>query len=313
LVVAWEQAFVVGQPVTADTFFTRYLESKFSDLKGNGRRVVLEPTLTRSVEALTDHELALSKLSRYHVVLGALQWTLENIDVHAPFETRPFWQQQEMGLRASPRMPCVVEPTAKLARYGVNLANAFQELRNRSEETWQRVVDRARLGVRHDVQGFRLPARRRGEVELEIVFGRDSDEPMPVEYLSEGQLSYLAMIALCELSDRSSILAFDEPEVHLHPQLLARVMLMLEDVSESVPVLLSTHSDRLLDCIVDPLTSVILCDLNADGVMQLLRPNKDALDRWLEGYTSIGRIIAEGYVDQLFDKPPPRRKLGAQS
>ncbi len=30
---------------------------------------------------------------------------------------------------------------------------------------------------------------------------------MPAEYLSEGQLAYLAMIALCELSDRSSLLS----------------------------------------------------------------------------------------------------------
>jgi predicted ATPase len=237
------------------------------------------------------------------LILDRLRSVLEQIDVQAPFEARPYWQHKELDLRVGARMPSVVETVSKLSRYGVNLANAYQELRNRSGDTWQRVLDRARLGIHHDISDFRMTARRRGEVELELIFLGDSDNAMPVEYLSEGQVSYLAMIALCELSALSSVLAFDEPEIHLHPGLLARVMLMLEKVSQSIPVLLSTHSERLLDCLPDPAASVVLCDLDERGALRIRRPEKEALATWLERYQSIGRVIAEGYTAHLFDEP----------
>jgi predicted ATPase len=229
--------------------------------------------------------------------------TLAGIEVHVPFETRPLWQQRELDLRVGPRWPSQVEPTKTLSRYAVNLANAFQEVRNRGAEVWQRVVERARLGIREDLRDFRISPYGRGQVELEVVFGSAPDKPMPVEYLSEGQLAYLAMVALCELSDQSSVLAFDEPEVHLHPGLLARVVFMLEELSKTVPVILSTHSDRLLDCLSDPAASVVLCDLDEEGATRLRRPNKEALDKWLEDYRGVGSLRAEGYTEQLFDEP----------
>jgi predicted ATPase len=196
-----------------------------------------------------------------------------------------------------------VEPTTKLARYGTNLANAFQELRNRGEETWKRMIDRARLGISHDIRDFRVTPSGRGKVELELVFGNAPDSPMPVEYLSEGQLAYLAMMALCDLAEDASILVFDEPEVHLHPGLLARVVWRLEELSKTVPVVLATHSDQLLDCLSDPAASVVLCDLDARGATRLRRPNKEALDRWLEQYRGVGSVNANGSLEQLFDEP----------
>ena len=127
---------------------------------------------------------------------------------------------------------------------------------------------------------------------------------MPAEYLSEGQLAYLAMIALCELSDRSSLLSFDEPELHLHPALLARVVMMLEELAQDLPVILATHSDRLLDGLSDPGTSVVLCDLDERGVTRLRRPNPESLASWLTDYQGVGRIRTEGYTALLFEAPP---------
>jgi predicted ATPase len=266
------------------------------------RNPIVDEWINRKTSRLKREDLAVSKSANENSLLGVVNAGLNAIDVHTSFETRPLWQCRELDLRQSPRMPATVEATSRLSRYALNLPNAFQELRNRGGDVWQRVIDRSRLGIRHDIADFRLTARRRGEVELEIVFGGDSGHAMPVEYLSEGQLAYLAMTALCELSGQSSILAFDEPECHFHPGLLARVMMMLEKLSQSVPVLLSTHSERLLDCLPNPATSVVLCDLNEVGALRLRRPDKEALARWLEQYQSIGRVIAEGYTAHLFDE-----------
>lgn len=230
---------------------------------------------------------------------------LNAIEVHFPFEARPLWQQRELGINVGPRWPALVEQSSALARYGVNLPNAYQQLRNLGDDTWSRVLERARLGLGDDVRNFRLPPSGRGNIELEVVFGSSPDHPVPAESLSEGQLCYLAFIALSELNHGRSVLAFDEPELHLHPSLLARVVWMLEQVAETTPVVLATHSDRLLDALAEPEASVVLCDLDDQQALRLRRPNAERLASWLRDYRGLGSVRAEGYESHVFADSNP--------
>jgi predicted ATPase len=226
---------------------------------------------------------------------------LGRIEQHVSFETRPLWQQRELDLRVGPRWPAMVEQTGALARYGLNLPNCYQQLRNLGDEVWRRVLERARMGLGDDLRGFRLPASGRGNIELEVVFGSAPDKPLPAECLSEGQLSYLAFIALVELNQERSLLAFDEPELHLHPAMLARVVWMLEQVAETSPVIVATHSDRFLDALADPASSVVLCELDEQRAMRLRRPNAKRLAEWRESYGGLDAIRAEDYELHVSD------------
>lgn len=237
-------------------------------------------------------------------IAKALAWT----EVHVPFETRPIWQQRELDIRVGPRWPSTIERSESLARYALNLPNAFQQLRNMGEDVWSRVIERARLGLGDDVRSFVMSPAGRGNIELEVVYGSAPDDPLPAEYLSEGQLSYLGFLALAELHEKRPVLAFDEPEVHLHPSLLARVVWLLEEASEHAPVILATHSDRLLDALADPVASVVLCDLDEDRSVRLRRPNADKLAEWLEDYRGFGSLRAEGYDAHVFDEPAAKKK-----
>lgn len=257
----------------------------------------LDEIMRRSVQARRIQSSPSSQLPE--IIRGALA----SIELQVPFETRPLWQQRELDIRSSPRLPRPVEPIAQLSRYGIDIANAYLELRNQGGDVWERVLERCRLGIRNDLRNFSNNPARRGETELQLVFGKSSDRPLPVEYLSEGQLSYLCMVALCELSKRSSILAFDEPEVHLHPGLLARVVDMLDELAQVTPVLLSTHSDHLLDCLPNAAASVVLCELDEHGATRLRRPDPEELSRWLKDYRGYGSIRAGGYEPYLFSDP----------
>lgn len=229
---------------------------------------------------------------------------LGRIEQHVPFETRPLWQQHELDVRVGPRWPALVEHSSALARYGLNLPNCYQQLRNLGDDVWTRVLERARMGLGDDLRNFRLTASGRGNIELEVVFGSAPDKPLPAECLSEGQLSYLAFIALVELNHARSVLAFDEPEVHLHPALLSRVVWMLEEVARTCPVIVATHSDRFLDALADPVSSVVLCELDEQRAMRMRRPNAERLKEWLESYRGLGAIRAEGHEAQVFDGGP---------
>ncbi len=249
-------------------------------------------------------ELALPKLEAstapaFQRVIDAL----ERIELHVPFETRPLWQQRAFDIRRGPRWPSEIQQADRLDRYALNLPNAFQQLRNLGGEIWQRVIVRARLGLGDDVRDFRLTPSGRGNIELEVVLASSPDTPLPAEHLSEGQLAYLAFLALVELGHHRSVLVFDEPELHLHPSLLTRVVWLLEKASEGAPVLVATHSDRLLDALHEPDRSVVLCDLDEDRGVRLRRPNKGSLADWLEDYRGLGSLRADGYEAYVFDPP----------
>jgi predicted ATPase len=227
---------------------------------------------------------------------------LERIEHHVPFETRPLWQQRELELRSGARWPEFLAERQRhiLDRYALNLSGCYQHLRNLGGKVWERVVERARLGLGNDLRDFALPPAGRGAIELQLVFG-STPKPVPLDGLSEGQLAYLAFIALAELNHERSLLVFDEPELHLHPALLSRVVGMLEEVAETCPVLIATQSDRLLDALSKPADTVVLCELNERGSTQLRKPNAESLAEWLKSYRGIGSLRAEGYEANIFN------------
>jgi predicted ATPase len=225
---------------------------------------------------------------------------LNGIEVHSAFETRATWQQRELNVTIGPRWPNLLESTARLERYGVNLSNAFQILRNGGNGVWQRVVERAKLGLGEDLRDFSLTPFGRGMVELQVNFGGFPDAPVPVEGLSDGQIAYLCFIALCELKESRSLLFLDEPESHLHPHLVARVGFMLEEAAEAAPVVVATHSNQFLDGLSLPAESVRLCALDEKRATVLQCPNPTRLAEWLEDYAGLGSIRAAGYEQHVF-------------
>lgn len=253
------------------------------------------------------NELALTGLGRVAPkAVERVREALSRIDYQVPFDTRPIRQQKELGdVRKGPRWPNEVERTDKLLRFGTNLANCFNALKNRDAEVWERVLDRARLALGRELRDILIMPSGRGEVAVELRFANIPDRTMPIEVLSEGQLSFLLLIALVELDNSRSIIAFDEPEIHLHPALLINALYLFERATEGCPVILATHSDRLLDALEDPASSVVLCELDENHSVRLLRPDRIRLEKWLKRYRGLGSLRAEGYDFTVFENSEP--------
>lgn len=231
-----------------------------------------------------------------------LKNALEKIDYQAPFETRPLWQQADSDAKG-PRWPAPVEEVDALSRYGTNLAICFLELKNSGNKRWSGILERIQLGLGEDFADFQTKPVGRGKIELRAIFRSAPDHPVPAEFLSDGQLAYLCFVALTEMNRGRSLLAFDEPEVHLHPGLLTRVIWLLEEMAKHTPVVLATHSDKLLDALLEPAKSVVLCQLDSERAVSIQRPDQAALNKWLEDYRGIGEIRTAGYEKHIFPDP----------
>jgi predicted ATPase len=205
-------------------------------------------------------------------------------------------------LRVGPRWPSRPEAHGRVKRYGQELAAALVVLRN-DQRSWNRLITRARAALGPDLSDLLLLPAGAGQLDVAMKL-RSRAEALPVRLLSEGQLSFLVMLAVVELGAGRTLLALDEPDIHYHPELVVNLVQILEELATECPIIVATHSDRLLDAVSDPAGAVILCDLDKDGAARLHRPQPERLADWLESYRGLGALRAEGYQPHVFDGGP---------
>jgi predicted ATPase len=243
-----------------------------------------------------------------HLLAAALLMEeIRRIQVHLPFEVIPSWAARALDRKSSLRGSALLSPADHLDRLGLNLASAFHALKNGfGRAHWEKTLECVQLGLgQHieDVVTWADPGGGNVGLSLKIA---GLDLPIPTSQLSDGMLSYLAFVALFRLDRKPpSLLAFDEPDLHLHPHLLMRVLDFFETMAQDRPVLLATHSDRLLDALRAPERSVVLCEVGPDGATRLLRPDAGALARWLERYRGLGDLRGAGHAASVLTKPEP--------
>lgn len=235
-----------------------------------------------------------------HPAIGRMVAALKAIEVHVPFEVTPAWVGRAHGRQSVLRGSSMIQSATALERLGVNLANAYHALRSDgSEAHWRETMDYVRLGLGERIESVNTRADVAGGAIALWVKLRGRDEQIPAASLSEGTLAYLAFVALFRLPSKRSLLVFDEPELHLHPRLLARVMGFFHGLAERSPVVLATHSRRLLDELHDPAASAVLCELDDADTTRLRYPDRAALDEWLVDYEGLGRVLDAGYEAEV--------------
>jgi len=277
--------------------------------RGSSVKTPSRPDLDTTIEP---HELLLQKLSaftREHPNAGhppdATRFlaALSGVDVHVPFTTGARWVNRALGLTRSMRDPSVIEPVTRLDLGAVNLASAFHDLKNeRSPQHWETTMDYVRLGLGEDIESINTRADAGGGSIGLTLKRRGIQRQEPAFTLSEGMLAYLAFVAIFRLEAPTSLLVFDEPDVHLHPSLLARVVGFAESIGERCPVLITTHSDRLLDYLSDPVGSAVLMELDEKRSTRLLRPDPELYAKWMKDYAGLGDLRADGAERSIFTR-----------
>ena len=225
---------------------------------------------------------------------------LENIDVQVPFEVVPKWVAQAHNRKSEMRSAQPLFHAKRLDRLGTNVAAAFDALlKEQSTPDWEFTMDLVRQGLGDWVEKVVPRSDDTGSVSLWLkVAGRDIQ--IPPAGISAGQLAYLAFVALTRLRPERSILVFDEPELSMHPKMLARVLGLFERVAENTPVLLATHSRRLLDLLDQPAQQVMLLELASDSLATVgLVPDEASLGEWLEDYDGIGDLLDHGMTNAV--------------
>ena len=115
--------------------------------------------------------------------------------------------------------------------------------------------------------------------------------------LSDGSLRIIALVTLLLLPQDMlpGILIIDEPELGLHPDALQLVAEALVEASESTQLIVTTHSEALVDALTDCPESVLVCERDFDNGTQMKRLSKVDLKDWLDRYT-LGQLWRKGEI-----------------
>lgn len=111
----------------------------------------------------------------------------------------------------------------------------------------------------------------------------EGNRSIPATRLSDGTLRYLSLLAVLLHPEPPPLICIEEPELGLHPDLLPTLSDLMCEASKRSQVIVTTHSDVLVDALTDRPESVVVCEKH-NGQTEMRRLDKEDLTKWLEEY-----------------------------
>lgn len=119
--------------------------------------------------------------------------------------------------------------------------------------------------------------------------------PTPATRLSQGALQLLCLLAVLLNPHPPEVICLEEPEKGLHPDILPKLAEMLAAASKRCQLIVTTHSEILVDCFTETPESVIVCG-KEDGESVLQRLSAEELSGWLDDYRSLSKLWSKGVL-----------------
>lgn len=182
------------------------------------------------------------------------------------------------------------QPTSDLAEDYSNLAIVLNQMA-KSPEAKQHVIE----GMRELYENFdtyEIPLSSNSAVEIRFTEGKLRS--IPAARLSDGTLRYLCLLTILYNPHPSRVVCVEEPELGLHPDIVAGLAKHLRAASQRMQIIVTTHSDILIDALSDTPECVVVFE-NHDGATQMNRLDADDLSEWLQKY-SLGQLWTKGHI-----------------
>lgn len=126
------------------------------------------------------------------------------------------------------------------------------------------------------------------------LFLLEGDMVIPATRLSDGTLRYLCLLAILCHPQPLPLICIEEPELGLHPDILPTVSRLLLEASERSQLIVTTHSDLLVDALTNEWWSIVVCE-KRDGQTVMRRLDEEKMAAWLEDYR-LGELWSSGEI-----------------
>jgi len=117
----------------------------------------------------------------------------------------------------------------------------------------------------------------------------------PAARLSDGTLRFLCLMTALFHPEPPPLICIEEPEIGLHPDALQLVAEALREAAEHTQIIVTTHSEALVDALGQGPEAVIVFEKDFDNRTQLRRLETKKLEKWLERYR-LGELWRRGEI-----------------
>lgn len=126
------------------------------------------------------------------------------------------------------------------------------------------------------------------------VFLTEDEFTIPATRLSDGTLRYLCLLAILCDPEPPALICIEEPELGLHPDILPKLAEYLIAASKRTQLIVTTHSDILIDAMTERPEVVLVCEKH-NGCTEIQRLDQKDLTVWLDKYR-LGQLWIQGHL-----------------
>lgn len=199
------------------------------------------------------------------------------------------YREWSFGRYTIPRMPQKADlPNDMLEPDASNLGLVLNRLR-RDPQVKQRLL-KSLQALYNGIDDYDVQIEG-GTVQ---VFFHEGRFTVPATRLSDGTLRYLCLLAILCHPNPPPLICIEEPELGLHPDVLPTLAELLKEASGRTQIIITTHSDVLVDAMTDCPEVVLVAEKTDKGSI-FSRLSAEKLKPWLEKYR-LGQLWTRGEI-----------------
>ncbi|MDC0711729.1 AAA family ATPase [Stigmatella sp. ncwal1] len=206
------------------------------------------------------------------------------------YEDIALYREWSFGRGSLPRMPQKADlPTDHLLEDARNLGLILNRYRL-EPLTKQSLIDAMRQ-VFDGIVDFSIKIEG-GTVQ--IFLEEESGWSTPATRLSDGTVRWFSMLAVLLDPKPPRLVCIEEPELGLHPDLVPTLARLLKEASERMQLIVTTHSEVLINTLSDSPEDILVCDREGGSTM-MRRLDSGQLSEWLKTYR-LGQLWSKGVL-----------------
>ncbi len=226
-------------------------------------------------------ELVLKEISdtdRYFT-LTTIKKAIKDIMVYDYFDTTP---------KSPIRKPMLPTSEKRLLYDGINLTQILNTIKINHKTEYRKIIEKLN-DVNANFTGFDFNMIG-GNIEL-MLEEKESDSAIHVSNISDGTLRYLCLLAILYNPERGNFICIDEPEAGLHPDMLLNIANAIKDASENTTMVISTHSENLLNYF--EIENVRVFEKDENNATVVMSYQKEQFSAWYEVFF-LGKMWRNG-------------------
>jgi predicted ATPase len=202
------------------------------------------------------------------------------------------YREWNVGRNTQPRRPQPTDlPPDFLREDAANIALVLNDLEHRSN--LRRSLVEKLKNADESIEDFSTRVLG-GTIQLFLHYS-GLKSPVPATRLSDGTVRYLCLLAVLCHPAPPPLVCLEEPELGLHPDLLPGLADLLVEASYRMQLIVTTHSDVLVDGLTKVPEAVIVCE-KRNGSTVMSRRTSEELAKWLKEDYGLGQLWRSGEI-----------------